>query len=164
MAVRSPLVLLLVLAVSAGGCAFFEKVGLAPDEPDPSAVAAVPSTDAPQRVVVQHVLVSFEDAGVPGVTRSKDEALALARRVLEDAKSGRNFAELVRYYGDDRANDGRIALANWGVLPNPGEVERRRMARGFATCAFSLAVGEIGFVEHDPFASPYGWHVVKRLQ
>ena len=156
---------LLVLAAAAlGGCAFFETIGLAPDNPDPSEIARVATTDEPMRVVVQHVLVSFEDAHVPGVTRSKDEARTLAQRVFDDAKSGRAFDELVRLYGDDRANDGKLALANWGVNTFPGELERRRMARGFATMAFTLAAGDVGLVEYDRNASPYGWHVVKRLQ
>jgi len=155
----------LVLALAAaGGCSLFKDVGLAPEEPDTTATSRVPSADEPAHVLVQHVLVSFEGTRIRGATRTKDEAKALALRVLEQARAGRDFGELVRLYSDDRASEGRIALANWGVPTEGDETERRKMVRGFGATAFRLAVGEIGLVEYDANASPFGWHVVKRLK
>ncbi len=139
-------------------------VGLAPTEVDSAAVVRPAESDEPARVVVQHVLVSFEGTRVTGATRTKDEARRLAHRVLDDAKSGRDFSELVRLYSDDRTPDGKIALANWGVPTEGDEMERRKMVRGFGALAFKLAVGEIGMLEYDVNASPFGWHVMKRLK
>ena len=41
---------------------------------------------------------------------------------------------------------------------------RDGMVPGFGDVAFSLEVGECGVAPHDPVASPYGWHVIKRLE
>jgi hypothetical protein len=157
-------ILLLAAFAACGGCSLLKDVGLAPAEPDPAAVAREVTPDEPSHVVVEHVLISFEGTKVAGATRTKDEARALAQNVLEQAKGGRDFEELVRLYSDDRGGGGKIALANYNVPPDAGELERRKMVRGFGAAAFALAVGEIGFVEYDANASPYGWHVVKRLK
>src|SRR6185295_8820836 len=105
---------LLVAAATAGGCSLFKNVGLAPNEADPTAVAKAEAAtpDQPAHVVVQHVLISFEETHVPGATRTKEQARVLAQHVLEDAKSGREFGELVRLYSDDRGGDGKLSLAN----------------------------------------------------
>jgi peptidyl-prolyl cis-trans isomerase D len=151
-------------ALSLAACSLMRDIGLAENESNPDALREGGSKDEPAHVVVQHVLVSFEGAKVPGVTRTQDEAKALAQRVLAEAKSGRDFAELVRLYTDDRGSDGTYAMANWGVPTESGETERRRMVRGFGTVAFTLGVGEVGLCEYDPNASPFGWHVVKRVR
>jgi peptidyl-prolyl cis-trans isomerase D len=156
--------LLLLAAAACGGCSFFKDVGLAPEEPDPTAVARAVTPDAPSHVVVEHVLLAFDGTKVAGATRTKDEARVLANNVFEQAKGGRDFDELVRLYSDDRGGGGKIALANYGVPTDAGELERRKMVRGFSAAAFSLAVGEIALVEYDVNASPFGWHVVKRLK
>ena len=161
---RSSRAVLLLASTVAAGCSFFRGIGLAPGEQDHAAVKAVPANDEAAHVVVQHVLIAFEGSRISGATRTKDEARALALRVLEDAKSGRDFDELVRLYTDDRSPDGRVALANWGVVPEANESERRKMVRGFGATAFRLAVGEVGLLEYDANASPFGWHVVKRLK
>jgi len=110
------------------------------------------------------VLISFEGSGVPGVTRTKDEAQRLARRVLDDARRGLDFDELVRLYSDDSGGKGSYAMANWGVPTGQDEVDRRKMVRGFGGLAFTLQVGQIGLVEYDANASPFGWHIMKRLR
>ena len=38
------------------------------------------------------------------------------------------------------------------------------MVPAFGEVGFSLAPGEIGIAEYDPVKSPYGWHVIKRLE
>lgn len=157
---------LVLLAAGTSGCALFQSIGLAPNETDPSAVAAKgPATDEPAHVVCRHVLVSF-DGQVPTATRSKDDAKRLAERVLAEAKRGRDFGDLVRLYSDDRLPDGKVALANWGVPADSDEMQRqdRRTPRGYGAVAFSLKVGEVGLVEQDENASPLGWYVIKRLK
>jgi peptidyl-prolyl cis-trans isomerase D len=157
-----PFTFLLVL----GGCSLFESVGLAPNEPDPAVVSQGNTPDEPSHVVVQHVLVSFDGCKLAGVTRTKDEARKLAQKVLEDARRGRNFPDLVRLYSDDRGGGGTgtYALANWGVTPGTDEAERQKMVRGFSNTAFALKTGEVALLEYDESASPFGWHVIKRIR
>ena len=117
-----------------------------------------------QHVRLQHVLVGFKGT-VPGrnVTRSQEQARALAAQILERARKGEDFGALVRKYTDDQA-PGIYPLANRGTTPGPGEFSREGMIRAFGDVGFSLAVGEIGMAEYDPRTSPYGWHIIKRIE
>jgi hypothetical protein len=153
-----------VLTVSAASCSLARDAGLAPTEPDRAALVGPMPPDEPAHVVVQHVLLSFDGTGVPAVTRSKADAQRLATRVLDAARAGREFADLVRLYSDERANEGLYEIANWGVAPGATERERRGLVRGFGDAAFRLAPGEVTLIEYDPVASPFGWHVMKRVR
>ncbi len=141
----------------------------APANSSPGAAAAstpVPAPPAPvaEHIKLQHILISFAGK-VPGknITRTQDEARALAHQILSRAKKGEDFDSLVRTYTDDRA-PGIYGLANSGVTPGEGESSRDRMVPAFGEVGFSLAPGEIGIAEYDPVKSPYGWHVIKRLE
>ena len=124
------------------------------------AAAAAPA----DHIKLQHILISFAGK-VPGknITRSQDEARALAAEVLERARKGEDFDALVRTYTDDQA-PGMYRLANKGVTPASGEFSRDRMVPAFGKVGFSLQPGEIGMAEYDPVTSPYGWHIIKRLE
>ncbi len=150
--------------LSLAACSLFKGIGLAPNEVDPEAVRIDAPAGEPAHVVVRHVLVSFEGTDVPACTRSKEEARSLAEKVLADARAGRDFGELVRLYSDDRQGDGTYRMANWGVPTGADEVERQKMTRGFGNLAFALGVGEVGLLEYDPVKSPFGWHVIKRIE
>ena len=132
-----------------------------------AAPTPVPTATAPvaaEHIRLQHILISF--AGKirgKNVTRTEDEARALAAQVLDRAKKGEDFDELVRTYTDDRA-PGIYALSNSGVTPATGEYSRDRMVPAFGNVGFTLAPGEIGMAEYDPRTSPYGWHIIKRLE
>jgi PPIC-type PPIASE domain len=134
--------------------------------PVPTATAPAPATAAApaDHIKVQHILISFVGK-VPGknVTRSQDEARALAAQILERAKKGEDFDQLVSQYTDDRA-PGIYLVANRGVTPGNGEFSRERMVPAFGNVGFSLAPGEIGMAEYDPASSPFGWHIIKRLE
>ncbi len=118
----------------------------------------------PEHIEVQHVLIGFYGS-LPGrsLNRPQSEAKALAKQVLEQARQGADFDALVRQYSNDEY-PGRFKLANHGVTAGAGEYERRMMVGGFGDVAFQLAVGEIGLVEFEEAKSPFGWHIVKRLQ
>jgi len=145
----------------------------APASPAPATAAPSTATEvnhppppppAAEHIKLQHILVSFRGK-VPGknITRSQDEARVLAHQILDRAKKGEDFDSLVRTYTDDRA-PGIYALANSGVTPGEGEFSRDRMVPAFGEVGFSLAPGEIGIAEYDPVKSPYGWHIIKRLE
>ena len=141
-----------------------EPTTAAPAPTAPPAAPATPSTAHADHIKVQHILIAFAGK-VPGknVTRTQDEARALANEILERARKGEDFDALVRQYTDDRA-PGIYGLAGSNATPAPGEFSRDRMVPAFGNVGFSLAPGEIGMAEYDPRTSPYGWHIIKRLE
>lgn len=176
--------------------------------------------DQPERVEVQHVLISFRGAS-PQVkaTRTKEEAEALAEKVRERAEAGEDFSALVIEVSDDppqkdAETPGVYLLRNRGVHDLAAEralfksqmaaqkemqafvqqvqagektqeefqarrdeiaaeltkaflavgASRDQMVPGFGDLAFSLEVGDVGIVPYDAKSSPFGWHVLKRLE
>ncbi len=150
--------------------------GAPPAAGKPAADAPKPPTDTvestipvkpekePEHIVVQHVLIAFEGSGT-AATRSKAEAEALAKEVLDRARKGENFEELVKKYSDD-APPGIYAMANNGVAPDPSKQEypRGRMVAAFGNVGFAVSPGNIDMAPFDPQKSPFGWHIIKRVK
>ena len=44
------------------------------------------------------------------------------------------------------------------------EYGRDNMVPAFGNVGFPLALGEIGVADYDPSTSPYGYHVIKRVE
>lgn len=124
------------------------------------------TTDEPERVEVQHILISFQGA-VPDekVTRTEAEAETLAKELLTRAKAGEDFDALVKEYTDDQ-HPGIYRMSNTGITPDAAneEFSRERMVKAFGDVSFSLNIDEIGMATYDPGASKYGWHIIKRLK
>ena len=124
-----------------------------------------PETAAePSRIVVQHLLISFQGK-LPGknIVRSQAQAKELAEQLLERARGGEDFGALVRQYTDDQA-PGVYTMVGSGQSPAAGEYSRDQMVPGFADTSFRLAVGEIGLCGYDGVRSPFGFHLIKRIQ
>jgi hypothetical protein len=158
--VRKLAILLVVVTLSLG-CQSKEDAKEAKDEAPE--MAEMPEPDF---VTVQHVLIAYKGS-IPGkkIARTQAEARELALKVLEMAKSGKDFGQLVREFSDD-AYPGIYKMANFGV---PSGDDRRsrpreRMVAAFGDVGFKLQVGEIGLAELDQKKSPYGWHVIKRVE
>jgi parvulin-like peptidyl-prolyl isomerase len=117
-----------------------------------------------EHLKVQHILIGFRGK-VPGknLTRTQDEAEALAYELLKKAQEGADFDQLVMEHTDDR-HPGIYGMANKGLAPAQGEFPRERMAPAFGDVSFALAVGEIGIADFNPRTSPYGWHIIKRVE
>jgi len=137
----------------------------------PAALARRKSEPEPDRVTVQHILIGFRRS-VEGkeITRSRSEAKALAYELFEKAKAGADFDALVVEHTDD-APPGIFVLSNFGAQPGEGEISRGAMVAAFGDVGFRLAVGEIGIADWNPNnnpqnlpISPFGWHVIKRLE
>lgn len=129
-------------------------------------VALVGCGREPERVEVQHLLVSFEGAiSKDTVTRTRAEAEELANSLLERALGGEDFDGLVEEYTDD-SHPGIYTMYNIDVEPDPSmrEYSRARMVQSFGDVGFSLKVGEIGMAVFDSTASQFGWHIIKRLK
>jgi len=122
------------------------------------------SAPEPDRVVVQHVLVSFAGK-LPGkmVKRTPVEAEELAHQLLERARKGEDFDALVRQFTDDQP-PGRYTMVNRGGTTGAGEYGREQMVPGFGDASFHLQIGEIGLCDYDAVRSPFGYHIIKRIQ
>jgi parvulin-like peptidyl-prolyl isomerase len=110
--------------------------------------------EGPERIAARHILISFRGAqSAEGtVTRSREEALALATQVASLARDESNeWNALHRQYSDEPNSPQGGDLGNFGH----GE-----MVREFERVAFRLEIGEIS----DPVASAFGFHVIQRTQ
>lgn len=177
----------------------------------------------PDRVLLQHVLLSFRETPVEA-PRSRADAEALAQIVLQRARAGEDFNALVREFSDDAApeddpqpglflvlNHGAQGVEDFGTTISSlneraeqryqeltrrieaGEITveaaeqemeafidelraasdaararagfpRAALVPAFGDVGFRLQPGEIGLAVHDEASSPFGWHVIKRLQ
>ena len=117
----------------------------------------------PKIIQVEHVLLAFAGTGTKA-TRTKSEAQNLAYEIVNRAKSGDDFTKLRKEFSDDDPSGGVYKLVNSGVAKQGDEYERTGMVPAFGDVGFRLKVGEIGVAEHDPTKSPYGWHVIKRIE
>ena len=131
--------------------------------PAPAAPAAAPAPE-PERIKLQHILISFAGK-VPGknITRSEAQARALANEILERARKGEDFDALVKQYTDDQ-HPGIYGLSNRGVAAAQGEYPRDRMVPAFGDVGFILQPGDTGMAPYHPSKSPYGWHIIRRLE
>jgi parvulin-like peptidyl-prolyl isomerase len=159
------LFLLLISFIIAAGCQkgdeeASEKSGV--DDTEKSTAIS----DEPERVEVQHILISFQGA-IPDekVTRTQEEAKTLAKELLERARSGEDFDELVKEFTDDQ-HPGIYRMSNVGIVPDSArqEFSREGMVKAFGDVSFSLNVNEIGMANYNPGFSKYGWHIIKRLK
>jgi parvulin-like peptidyl-prolyl isomerase len=162
---KASFIVLLILFFVVIGCQKGEE-SAAGESADAKPKKSATITDEPERVEVQHILISFQGA-IPDekVTRTKEEAESLAKELLEMAKSGDDFDALVKEYTDDQ-HPGIYRMSNVGIPPDSAsqEFSRERMVKAFGDVSFSLNVNEIGMANYDPTASKYGWHIIKRLK
>ena len=120
----------------------------------------------PAYVTVQHCLISFRGTPVPA-TRSMEEAEKLALELLEKLKGGADFDEIIREHTDD-SPPGIYRMANNGFPADMNSPEpvyaRSGLVPAFGNTGFPLEVGEYGLAVFDQQASPFGWHIVKRIK
>ncbi len=120
----------------------------------------------PDRITVQHCLIGFKGSvGDKPIARTKEEAKELATKLLAELKAGADFDEVIRTHTDD-SPPGIYKMANKGIALDraSGEMGRGQMVAAFGDTGFPLEVGEYGLAEYDRDKSPYGWHIVKRIQ
>lgn len=100
----------------------------------------------PKKVQARHILFRVE----PGATEEvRETARNQAWVVMEQAKSGKDFAELAKQYSDDPGSKN-----SGGDL---GFFTRDRMVKPFSDAAFAMTPGEIS----EPILTQFGWHVIK---
>lgn len=158
---RLNLLLLCGIVLMFSGCAQPQTSG-----PGASPKFHILENGEPSAITVQHCLIGFVGS-VPGKTirRSQEAAAELAAQLLEKAKAGEDFDAIVKAYTND-SPPGIYQMANSG-LPADSRAEvysRDKMVPAFGNVGFKLEVGEYGMSAHDPQASPFGWHIIKRLK
>jgi hypothetical protein len=120
--------------------------------------------DQPGVVVVQHILISF-GRKLPDrkIERSKKEAEELAEKLFQRALAEEDFDALVKEYTND-SYPGIYRLTNIDAPLVPNSRKRLDMVVSFGDVAFNLEVDEVGLARYHGGNSPYGWHVIKRLE
>lgn len=122
----------------------------------------------PAYITVQHCLISFAGTPVQGVSRSMFDAEQLAKELFEKAQAGDDFDEIVKKHTDD-SPPGIYRMANKGFEGDMRSREnaiyaRSGMVPAFGNVGFGLEVGEYGLAPFDQNASPFGWHIIKRIK
>ena len=120
---------------------------------DPATVPA-PSRE-PFRVAIEHILFLHKGSFRPGsATRTRDEALDLARRTFREIHAGqRAFEDATRKLSDDE-----ISAARGGFI---GIFSRDELAADFSEfgrAAFALEIGAVA----EPIETPLGIHILRR--
>jgi len=100
----------------------------------------------PKKVRARHILFQLES----GTTAEEQEAAKnRAWVVMEEAKSGKDFAQLAKRYSDDPGSKDQ-----GGDL---GFFTKDRMVKPFSDVAFAMAPGEVS----EPVLTRFGWHIIK---
>jgi len=151
------------------GCPFFTE-GEWVEPPDPALVRAgeqrhpAPgklkrdsqgaSSEALQtaQATASHILVTYVGASRadPDVDRSREDARARAKQVLERARDGENFAALAREFSDGPSGPRGGKL---GAFP------RGRMVPAFDDVVFAMHAGTVAT---ELVETPFGFHIIYR--
>lgn len=100
-------------------------------------------------VEASHILVSYQGASRSSQKRTKAEALAKAKDLLAQLKSGKDFSELAKIESDGPSK------AQGGSL---GRFPQGAMVPAFDEAVFALKAGELS----DIVETPFGFHIIKR--
>lgn len=146
-------------------------------EPEaPSEGGASPSAAEDKPITVTHILIAYKSERMQSAKRTKDEALRLAKSVLDDVVSGRRtMEEMVRTMSDDRPDnptaperpkphhDGVYTFMAGDGLVLPVKPDRyggtSRVMEEFRKAAVETPVGK---VYPTPVEVPYGYHLIRR--
>jgi len=118
----------------------------------------------PDQVIVQHILIGFKKS-VRGkeIARSRKQARALAMSLMDRIEAGEDFDALVKEYTND-SYPGIMHLINEGAKMLPNTTPRKNVVMRFGDVSFRLEVGEVEMANYHAAMSPYGWHIIKRLE
>ncbi len=107
------------------------------------------------KIKVQHILIAYRGAPrIQGITRTLAEAELLTAKLVQQIKAGADFTELMKKHSDDPGP---------GTYPMTAE-GRGSMVAHFGNVGWRLKVGEVGVAPQDARKSPFGFHVIKRLE
>lgn len=95
------------------------------------------------------------------MSRSQAEAEQLAAELFCRAEAGEDFDTLVKEHTDD-SHPGIYGMVNGAATK--GWYARNRMVSAFGDVGWRLQVGELGVAPFDTSASPFGWHLIRRVE
>jgi ABC-type uncharacterized transport system auxiliary subunit len=105
-----------------------------------------------EQVKVQHILIAFVGAKRGSDSnRTYEQAQQTAADVLARARKGEDFAALMKEFSHDEA-------ATY-VIKRDSD-----FAADFKAAALRLQPGEVGVVVHQRVRSPFGFHIIKRVE
>lgn len=145
-----------------GGPANLNKMGGNTMGPPPSQVVTQDILDrepVANTASVKHILISWKDQADAfgghldprAAKRSKSDAEAEVKKILEEIKGGADFDGLMKTRSED---PGSASTARaYPVTPDA------QLVIEFRQLALRLKVGEVGVVQSD-----FGFHIMKRLQ
>ena len=108
------------------------------------------TVDPKMNLNASHILIGFKGADRSEATRSKEEALALAKKIAKEAQaSGADFAALAREHSEGPSGPSGGDLGNF---------EYGRMVPEFSKAAAALKLGGVS----NPVESGFGFHIIKR--
>ncbi len=123
-------------------------------EPKPGEPPPVVRSSPKSVTFTQIMLLYKRDKSVPTVTRSKEEALVLARTLIERIRTGESMETLVAQYTDDRGPDGKpFNSGSYSMARKNPAVE------SIKSTAFGLDVKKLA---PEPVDSGYAYHVIRR--
>lgn len=107
----------------------------------------------PAQITARHILIAYRGAqrADPSVTRTREQARALAEQLAGEARSGADWEKL----WEENSNE-----PNGQRGGDLGAFGRGTMVPAFERAAFALKVGEIS----NAVESPFGFHVIQRLK
>lgn len=107
----------------------------------------------PEQISARHILIAYQGSqrAAPNVTRTQDEARALAAQVLGELRAGKDWNELWQQHSDEPGGHDGGSLGLFG---------RGQMVPAFEKAAFALQVGQLSEVVETPF----GFHVIQRTE
>ena len=141
--------LLLATIVIASGCPSGSEDGAGSA---PQAGIGQPRQTPPGELSAAHVLIMYNgsERAPAEITRTKDEALALAKEIATKAKAeDADFAALAREHSDCPSGLDGGSLGSF----RPGD-----MTPAFSEATAKLAVGEVS----DLVETPFGYHIILR--
>lgn len=111
-----------------------------------------------KEVRVEHILISFNGT-TTGSVRTKTEAEQTTAALYAQVSEGANFSALRRKYSDD-PGPGIYTMSLDGSEGYP----RVEMAPAFGNVGWRLEVGQVGVAAFAERTSPFGWHIIKRVE
>ena len=132
---------------------------IAPPPPDPlesADILARTPEKTTEPVQIRHVLIGWKDVAAKrnqdprAKDRTKEQADALAKGILEKARGGADFVALMKENSEDPGSKD-----TGKVYPVTADAQ---MVEPFKNMAMRLKLDEVGIVK-----SPFGWHIMKRV-
>ena len=145
---------------------------LNPESAAPDMYMSQEANDEPNAIKLQHCLIAFRGTkSSKPAERTQEEAKELAEEILAKAKAGEDFGTLVENFTDDSppgiyqmVNHGLSGTNNPMLAAEQKIYERGSMVKAFGDVGFRLEIGEVDLAPYDKVASPYGYHIIKRIE